>query len=174
MKEKKFTPNVTGSEKTGKTKNGRTLLKVKCASCGITKTRFISSQEGSGFSKKIVEKIPVIGPLSKGRYISAAVDAMPIPYVKPLLKEGAKIVEGYLADYKKLRKAYNARKIEQLQNVASDAVKESLGLLRRQKPDFKSMSRAKLVSLLPHYQIMHPITRKAFHKALSSKGISWR
>ena len=42
MKEKRFTPNVVGSEKITTAKNGRKLLKVKCASCGITKTRFIS------------------------------------------------------------------------------------------------------------------------------------
>ena len=42
MKEKRFTPNVPGSEKNTTTKNGRRMLKVKCASCGITKTRFIS------------------------------------------------------------------------------------------------------------------------------------
>ena len=42
MKEKRFTPNVPGSEKITTAKNGRRLLKVKCASCGITKTRFIS------------------------------------------------------------------------------------------------------------------------------------
>ena len=42
MKEKRFTPNVAGSEKITTAKNGRRLLKVKCASCGITKTRFIS------------------------------------------------------------------------------------------------------------------------------------
>ena len=42
VKEKRFTPNVSGSEKNTTTKNGRRLLKVKCASCGITKTRFIS------------------------------------------------------------------------------------------------------------------------------------
>ena len=42
MKEKRFTPNVVGSEKITTAKNGRRLLKVKCASCGITKTRFIS------------------------------------------------------------------------------------------------------------------------------------
>ena len=41
MKEKRFTPNVTASEKITTTKNGRRLLKVKCASCGITKTRFL-------------------------------------------------------------------------------------------------------------------------------------
>ena len=42
MKEKRFTPNVVGSETFATAKNGRRLLKVKCASCGITKTRFIS------------------------------------------------------------------------------------------------------------------------------------
>ena len=42
MKEKRFTPNVVGSETFATAKNGRRLLKVKCASCGITKTRFVS------------------------------------------------------------------------------------------------------------------------------------
>ena len=42
VKEKRFTPNVEGSEKITTSKNGRRLLKVKCASCGITKTRIIS------------------------------------------------------------------------------------------------------------------------------------
>ena len=46
VKEKRFTPNVVGSETFATAKNGRRLLKVKCASCGITKTRFISAQEG--------------------------------------------------------------------------------------------------------------------------------
>ena len=41
VKEKRFTPNVPGSETFAITKNGRRQLKVKCASCGITKTRFI-------------------------------------------------------------------------------------------------------------------------------------
>ena len=46
VKEKRFTPNAVGSEKITTTKNGKRLLKVKCASCGITKTRFVSAQEG--------------------------------------------------------------------------------------------------------------------------------
>ena len=46
VKEKRFTPNVGGSEKITITRNGKRLLKVKCASCGITKTRFLSAQEG--------------------------------------------------------------------------------------------------------------------------------
>ena len=48
MKEKRFTPNVPGSEKNTTAKNGRRLLKVKCASCGITKTRFVSNKTQSG------------------------------------------------------------------------------------------------------------------------------
>ena len=46
MKEKRFTPNVVGSETFATARNGKRLLKVKCASCGITKTRFVSAQEG--------------------------------------------------------------------------------------------------------------------------------
>ena len=42
MKERRFTPNVVGSETFATTRNGKRLLKVKCASCGITKTRFVS------------------------------------------------------------------------------------------------------------------------------------
>ena len=46
VKEKRFTPNVAGSEKITITRNDKRLLKVKCASCGITKTRFVSGVEG--------------------------------------------------------------------------------------------------------------------------------
>ena len=49
VREKRFTPNVPGSEKIIVTENGRRQLKVKCASCGITKTKFISAQEGGNF-----------------------------------------------------------------------------------------------------------------------------
>ena len=41
VKEKRHTPNVQGSEKVVIKKNNRKLLKAKCASCGITKTRFM-------------------------------------------------------------------------------------------------------------------------------------
>ena len=58
VKEKRFTPNVSGSETYATAKNGRRLLKVKCASCGITKTRFISGgtpqpQRGAGYDMRI-------------------------------------------------------------------------------------------------------------------------
>ena len=52
MKEKRFTPNVVGSETFATAKNGRRLLKVKCASCGITKTRFVSNKTQSGAAQE--------------------------------------------------------------------------------------------------------------------------
>ena len=50
VKEKRNTPNVQGSDKVVITeKNNRRLLKAKCASCGITKTRFMPENvKGSG------------------------------------------------------------------------------------------------------------------------------
>ena len=53
VKEKRFTPNVVGSETFATTRNGKRLLKVKCASCGITKTRFVSAQEGGNILEPI-------------------------------------------------------------------------------------------------------------------------
>ena len=56
VREKRFTPNVPGSETYATTKNGRRQLKVKCASCGITKTRFVKvSHERWRF---VIEKGP--------------------------------------------------------------------------------------------------------------------
>ena len=57
VKEKRFTPSVPGSEKTVTAKNGRKMLKVKCASFGITKTRFLSNKTGAG-----------IGPLEAAKF----------------------------------------------------------------------------------------------------------
>ena len=49
VKEKKQTECVPGSERYVKTKNGRTMMKCTCASCGITKAKFVKSQStGSG------------------------------------------------------------------------------------------------------------------------------
>lgn len=46
VKQKKQTECVKGTEIIVKTKNNRSMLKCKCAECGITKTRFISQQHG--------------------------------------------------------------------------------------------------------------------------------
>ena len=48
VKEKKQTECVPGSEQYVKAKNGRTMMKYKCASCGITKTKFVKSQSTGG------------------------------------------------------------------------------------------------------------------------------
>ena len=64
MKEKRFTPNVEGSEKITTAKNGRKLLKVKCASCGITKTRFVSNKTQSG-AENVQEGGNILEPIFK-------------------------------------------------------------------------------------------------------------
>ena len=63
VREKRFTPNVLGSETYATTKNGRRQLKVKCASCGITKTRFIPMKGGALSSRRgpsTVDKIAYV------------------------------------------------------------------------------------------------------------------
>ena len=49
VKEKKNTECVSSSEKYEKAKNGRLMLKCRCASCGITKCRFVRSDQVGGF-----------------------------------------------------------------------------------------------------------------------------
>jgi len=62
VREKIKTNSVPNSEKYMRTKNNRLILKSKCVSCGITKTRFVSEKKGRGvgetINKKVGEKIP--------------------------------------------------------------------------------------------------------------------
>ena len=44
VKEKKQTESFPGSEQYVKAKNGRTMMKCQCASCGITKAKFVKNQ----------------------------------------------------------------------------------------------------------------------------------
>lgn len=44
MKQKKVTECVPGSEQYERAKNGRLVLKCKCAECGITKSKFVKNQ----------------------------------------------------------------------------------------------------------------------------------
>ena len=44
VKERKRTPSVPGCEKYERARNGRLMLKAKCAGCGITKNRFVSEK----------------------------------------------------------------------------------------------------------------------------------
>ena len=77
MKERRFTPNVAGSEKITTTRNGKLLMKVKCASCGITKTRFLSgvypTHEGGNIFDTIL-KLSTSGLPKKKRDEIAAAD----------------------------------------------------------------------------------------------------
>ena len=53
MKERKRTPNVPGSERYDRARNGRLMLKAKCANCGITKNRF---ERTRGLSEKSLSR----------------------------------------------------------------------------------------------------------------------
>ena len=44
VKERKQTECVPRSERYVKAKNGRTMMVCKCASCGITKTKFVKNK----------------------------------------------------------------------------------------------------------------------------------
>lgn len=48
VKERRQTECVPRSERLVTIKNGRKMMKCKCAECGITKTTFISGQKGRG------------------------------------------------------------------------------------------------------------------------------
>ena len=43
VKQRRQTECVPGSESISTTKNGRTMMRCKCAECGITKTKFVKS-----------------------------------------------------------------------------------------------------------------------------------
>ena len=43
VKQRKQTECVPGSERVVQTRNGRAMMKCKCAECGITKTKFVKS-----------------------------------------------------------------------------------------------------------------------------------
>ena len=58
VKEKKQTECVPGSEKYVKTKNNRTMMKCTCASCGITKTKFVQSAKVTpAMKKKLIKEM---------------------------------------------------------------------------------------------------------------------
>ena len=113
MKEKRFTPNVMGSEKITTTKNGKKLLRVKCASCGITKTRFVSGQEGGNlfdFLKHLnpketydavkKNKVPWVVDFAKG-FSLLKDEFKPNPVSTKTAKE---MVAGYRRDYAKYKR----------------------------------------------------------------------
>jgi len=48
VRQKKVTECVPGSERCTEAKNGRMMLKCTCAECGITKTKFVKSNQTGG------------------------------------------------------------------------------------------------------------------------------
>ena len=52
VKQKKQTECVSGSEKYVKAKNGRIMLKCKCAECGITKDQIRENRQGNGLARR--------------------------------------------------------------------------------------------------------------------------
>ena len=46
VKQRKQTECVPGSETYAMARNGRRMMKCKCAECGITKTRFVKGTTG--------------------------------------------------------------------------------------------------------------------------------
>ena len=60
IKEKKQTDCVPSSERYERARNGRLMLKCQCASCGITKTKFIKdTQEGGAIDlHKAIGRLP--------------------------------------------------------------------------------------------------------------------
>ena len=78
VKEKKQTECVPGSERYVITKNGRSMMKCQCASCGITKAKFVKSgTTGSGIrtgSNVTTKPYCGIKKVPKGRHLGDAVD----------------------------------------------------------------------------------------------------
>ena len=70
VKQKKRTECVPGSETYAMARNGRRMMKCKCAECGITKTRFVKGKSGAGAGKGLLlgkkspfRNIPVLGAI---------------------------------------------------------------------------------------------------------------
>ena len=61
VKQRKQTECVPGSETYAMARNGRRMMKCKCAECGITKTRFVKGTTG-----KVTKTRSVKGTKGKG------------------------------------------------------------------------------------------------------------
>lgn len=66
VKQRKQTECVPGSETYVTTRNGREMMKCKCAECGITKTKFVKGTMGKGLllgKNSPFKNIPLIGDI---------------------------------------------------------------------------------------------------------------
>ena len=55
VKQRKQTECLPGSETYAMARNGRRMMKCKCAECGITKTRFVKGTTGKGAKTRSVK-----------------------------------------------------------------------------------------------------------------------
>ena len=56
VKQRKQTECLPGSETYLMARNGRSMMKCKCAECGITKTRFVKGMTGKGTKTRSVKR----------------------------------------------------------------------------------------------------------------------
>ena len=63
VKQRKQTECLPGSETYAMTRNGRRLMKCKCAECGITKTRFVKGKGLLLGKNSPFRNIPVLGAI---------------------------------------------------------------------------------------------------------------
>lgn len=66
VKQRKQTECVPGTETCVTTRNGRKMMKCKCAECGITKTKFVKGTMGKGLllgKNSPFKNIPLIGDI---------------------------------------------------------------------------------------------------------------
>ena len=66
VKQRKQTECLPGSETYAMARNGRRMMKCKCAECGITKTRFVKGTKGKGLllgKNSPFRNIPVLGAI---------------------------------------------------------------------------------------------------------------
>lgn len=66
VKQRKQTECVPGSETYVTTRNGRKMMKCKCAECGITKTKFVKGTMEKGLllgKNSPFKNIPLIGDI---------------------------------------------------------------------------------------------------------------
>ena len=66
VKQRKQTECVPGSETYAMARNGRRMMKCKCAECGITKTRFVKGKTGKSLllgKRSPFRHIPILGAI---------------------------------------------------------------------------------------------------------------
>ena len=133
VKDRRKTPNVTGSERTVVTKNGRNMLKAKCAVCGITKTRFLP---GGGKNKMSGEGSPIPFPfVDLGKAWSVLSDSTLFKGPEVSEEEGMRIVDGF--------RQYNAYKRKEGTRSYGSWIKwkgYGRGLTRGKEVDVHAMS----------------------------------